>query len=117
MVVVACCYYLIAFAYAYARWLHDVKSEPDVAPLVDIDPHHVAVVIYTSGTTGNPKGVELTHDNIVADLYGEGLGLVSLCNSAYDITVILYRSSDRAPLHVYNRHMIPYLCQCTNTCL
>lgn len=28
-------------------------------------PDHVASIVYTSGTTGNPKGVELTHRNLV----------------------------------------------------
>jgi long-chain acyl-CoA synthetase len=35
-----------------------------------ISPDHVATIIYTSGTTGKPKGVELTHSNIVADIQG-----------------------------------------------
>ena len=38
-------------------------------PKVDIDPkREIASIIYTSGTTGLPKGVSLTHYNIVACL-------------------------------------------------
>ncbi|MDH4016886.1 MAG: AMP-dependent synthetase/ligase, partial [Actinomycetota bacterium] len=33
-----------------------------------VTPDDVATLIYTSGTTGPPKGVELTHGNIVAEL-------------------------------------------------
>ncbi len=36
---------------------------------VIIDPHHdLALLYYTGGTTGHPKGVELTHSNIEANL-------------------------------------------------
>jgi acyl-CoA synthetase (AMP-forming)/AMP-acid ligase II len=38
------------------------------APDVAIDPHDVVVMPYSSGTTGLPKGVMLTHRNLVANL-------------------------------------------------
>jgi long-chain acyl-CoA synthetase len=34
---------------------------------VDLTPDDTAVILYTSGTTGNPKGVELTHRNIISN--------------------------------------------------
>ena len=39
------------------------------APQVSFDPAtHLAVLPYSSGTTGNPKGVMLTHRNLVANV-------------------------------------------------
>ncbi len=34
---------------------------------VNLTPDDTAVILYTSGTTGNPKGVELTHRNIISN--------------------------------------------------
>ncbi len=35
------------------------------AAAITLQPHHLAYVIYTSGSTGHPKGVAVTHRNIV----------------------------------------------------
>ena len=51
-----------------AHWLQDLlKAHPAEPPQVAIDPKtDLAALPYTGGTTGNPKGVMLTHYNLVA---------------------------------------------------
>ncbi|HEX7823379.1 MAG TPA: AMP-binding protein, partial [Mycobacterium sp.] len=47
----------------------DLLAQNAPAPQVDFDPAtHLAVLPYSSGTTGNPKGVMLTHRNLVANM-------------------------------------------------
>lgn len=44
-----------------------MASDFDVeAALAEIDPEDILTLIYTSGTTGPPKGVQLTHHNLLA---------------------------------------------------
>lgn len=49
--------------------LHDLLTEGHPAPQVSFDPAiQLAVLPYSSGTTGRPKGVMLTHRNLVANI-------------------------------------------------
>jgi acyl-CoA synthetase (AMP-forming)/AMP-acid ligase II len=52
-----------------AKPFTDLLGDPSQAPDVDIDPgEDLAALPYSSGTTGLPKGVMLTHRNLVANM-------------------------------------------------
>ncbi|MEV6769620.1 long-chain fatty acid--CoA ligase [Nocardia sp. NPDC051030] len=61
----------------------------------------VLTIIYTSGTTGTPKGVELTHDNILADMRGAA--------SVVDPTLTHRLISYLPDAHIVNRWVCQYI--------
>jgi long-chain acyl-CoA synthetase len=48
-------------------WDALVAGRPDAFEMVERAPEDIAVILYTAGTTGQPKGVALSHRNLLAN--------------------------------------------------
>ncbi len=50
------------------RYIYDLSASEEYA-VQPAGEHELAAILYTSGTTGRPKGVTLTHANLVSDCF------------------------------------------------
>jgi len=87
--------------------VEDLGRENPVERVVP-DPDDTATICYTSGTTGNPKGVIITHGNIISNLAGAYLQLEQMFESTPDDIHISY-----LPLaHMFERVCVAMMFMC-----
>lgn len=79
--------------------LKDPKLLPDLSDTVK--PGDIATLIYTSGTTGEPKGVILTHSNIISNVIDAGEKF-TLSKSDVPLSVLpLSHIFERSSMYLY----------------
>lgn len=69
---------------------HELVNENfDMEDVRDVKPDDIAVLPYSSGTTGLPKGVELMHRNLVAQMMQIGVEGIKTLEDATGINSTL----------------------------
>lgn len=85
-------------AHAWGDWA-SATDAPDDSPAIDAS--HPAAIIYTSGTTGDPRGVTLSHCNLVANTQSI-LGYLGLTAADRIVNVLpFYYSYGNSVLHTH----------------
>ena len=83
------------------RRVHSARQEELLRRQALLSPDHLATIIYTSGTTGNPKGVMLTHRNLLSNAQA----MVEMTPFGNDMVVLNWLPFS----HVYARTVDIYL--------
>lgn len=88
--------------------LPEMLAEGHAAPDITINPDDVAVIPFSSGTTGVPKGVQLSHRNLVANVLQAAASTEdALTNETPTITVLpffhIYGLTALLNLSIYRR--------------
>lgn len=87
-------------------------SQPELSGnlVASIEPTDIATLIYTSGTTGEPKGVMLTHNNIISNVIDAGemysFGIQDVPLSVLPLSHVFERSA--MYLYIYNGMSVHY---------
>jgi long-chain acyl-CoA synthetase len=83
-----------------------------------VKPGDLATIVYTSGTTGHPKGVMLTHANIISNIEGtcaavkvgpddRGLSFLPVCHSFEHTVVLVYLASGMSVVFAETLETVP----------
>ena len=99
--------------YSWEEIVEKGKTGRDNIILKSAKPDDICIINYTSGTTGFPKGVKLTHKNIVVGTdVGELIGLNANSNDLYlsflpyahimETLIITYAFNHGVPIGIYN---------------
>lgn len=81
-----------------ASLLEQLRCAPSTEPAVEVDADEPVVITYTSGTTGKPKGVMITHHNIVTAGVKDGTAFNLHFTNRLLLITPLFHSSGTAAL-------------------
>lgn len=80
-------------------------SAADPAPVPDLEPEDDALLLFTSGSSGSPKGVLLTHGNLLANAHGVSRRTGITPDDRLLHAMPLYHTNG-----INNQLIVPFLC-------